>query len=539
MINSSKREAQSEVNCMGGDVATILTCLKELRTEDPNWQFEIQLDHTQRVPPEVLFSDCHQSIIWASEITLPLSNHLYCPHHLNGNIATSLRPGLGTLWADFTVAFWTAYRAPSPEEFETGWQSLISQYPGTKGYLSKLYSSGMRTNGHVEVENRVVKAITGPKSMLYQAFLALNDRCDKQTAQEMLDVQQPQSSRCQHDHQIGGVFRAPLELIQEHAGPFALHHIFREMQSTIQLPPGMKKWTDSAVLLNTQSTPFTWMASKEQRDLQPPHIFRITHLSSGTSHFLATLPGNCYICDCCMGVNLGIPCQHFLQAWTVVCSLTFHLGLIGPRWYKNPETSIEALPVSIFDHAGPWLDSAAGSMVPTSGCLLSNPLDRVPQMAAHTPAPCTQTVGACKVNHQANAALQLILEGVRTEEELEGAVEHLCAIQHSREAAALEGQIHNPAPLNPKGRPRTAQITRVLEGRPRGGGPVTRLQVQQEVPTVPVPPNGMATDFAAGANSTDSTSQAQLVSNEQGGRCCGVCRQPGHNRSKCPLAPGA
>ncbi|TFK16815.1 hypothetical protein FA15DRAFT_606341 [Coprinopsis marcescibilis] len=120
-------------------------------------------------------------------------------------------------------------------------------------------------------------------------------------------------------------------------------------------------------------------------------------------------------------------------------------------------------------------------------------------MAAHTPAPHTQTVGACKVNHQANAALRPILEGIHTEEELEGVVEHLHAIQHSCEAAVLEGQMHDPAPLNPKGRPRTAQITGALEGCPRGGGP---------------PP-----------------------SDEQGGRRCEVCHQPGHNQSKCPLVP--
>ncbi|TFK16816.1 hypothetical protein FA15DRAFT_546147, partial [Coprinopsis marcescibilis] len=58
-----------------------------------------------------------------------------------------------------------------------------------------------------------------------------------------------QSSRCQQNHQIEGVFHGPQELIQEHAGPFALHRIFQEMQSSmyynveiIQLPPGMKKW---------------------------------------------------------------------------------------------------------------------------------------------------------------------------------------------------------------------------------------------------------------------------------------------------------
>ena len=49
---------------------------------------------------------------------------------------------------------------------------------------------------------------------------------------------------------------------------------------------------------------------------------------------LAVLPDNRYVCDCCMGLNLGIPCRHYFQPLTVVKAkgLWFHIGLVRARY---------------------------------------------------------------------------------------------------------------------------------------------------------------------------------------------------------------
>ncbi|TFK21731.1 hypothetical protein FA15DRAFT_658066 [Coprinopsis marcescibilis] len=89
-------------------------------------------------------SDRHESIIRACEITLPFTHHLYCLHHLNGNIATNTRPSLGPRWKEFATEFWAVYRSISPEQFEQGWILLMERFTMTKGYLSELYTCRRR-----------------------------------------------------------------------------------------------------------------------------------------------------------------------------------------------------------------------------------------------------------------------------------------------------------------------------------------------------------------------------------------------------------
>jgi hypothetical protein len=67
------------------------------------------------------------------------------------------------------------------------------------------------------------------------------------------------------------------------------------------------------------------------RGLSVQHLLKIVHLSGHSTHFLALLPDGRYVCDCCMGLNLGIPCRHYFQALTTVKNLRFHIGLVRPR----------------------------------------------------------------------------------------------------------------------------------------------------------------------------------------------------------------
>jgi hypothetical protein len=155
-------------------------------------------------PPEVLVSDRHGSLIACAAQDLPLTTHIYCLHHLDGNVTTQLRPILGPQWDAFQKVFWTAYRAVSPNEFDRLWRSMTTEYPSAAEYLnaelypcrqkwawawvSNIFTAGVLTNGRVESENRVNKVLGGPKKTLLQLFNNLNERTDGQTAREMVQA---------------------------------------------------------------------------------------------------------------------------------------------------------------------------------------------------------------------------------------------------------------------------------------------------------------------------------------------------------------
>ncbi|KAG5222782.1 SF3b1 domain-containing protein [Salix suchowensis] len=85
-------------------------------------------------PPEVFASDRDHALITTIANILPLTFHLYCLHHLNGNVS-------------------------------------------------------IRTNGRCEVENQINKSFLGPKVSLKQLFDYLNQRSGGQTVDDMVRVQ--------------------------------------------------------------------------------------------------------------------------------------------------------------------------------------------------------------------------------------------------------------------------------------------------------------------------------------------------------------
>ena len=174
-------------------------------TEHHNWVMRCHLD-SAGWPPVTFVSDRSPSLIASCAATLPLTDHLYCINHLDGNIKTNLRQHLGNEYSNFMRDFWATYRAVSPEEFERLWNHLAARYPAAAHYLNtELYpccerwawcwvsfkfTAGTRTNGRVETENRVNKTIGGPKKTLKQLFDGLNNRTDGQTVQEMVRVRE-------------------------------------------------------------------------------------------------------------------------------------------------------------------------------------------------------------------------------------------------------------------------------------------------------------------------------------------------------------
>ena len=69
-----------------------------------------------------------------------------------------------------------------------------------------------------------------------------------------------------------------------------------------------------------------------EQGLSVKHLLRIIHISeSGSSHVVAVLKDGRVICDCCMGINLGIPCRHFFASWLKFQGLGFHISMIRAR----------------------------------------------------------------------------------------------------------------------------------------------------------------------------------------------------------------
>lgn len=167
------------------------------------WVFRCHLE-SAGIPPGLLVSDRHRSVISSAAKELPLTDHLYCIFHLDDNITTNLRSKIGVEWQNFQRDFWATYRAVSPEEFDRLWRRLLLQYPAGKDYLEKelydcrekwawawvssKFTAGIRTNGRIEVENRVNKQFGGPKSTCFQLFQALNERTKGQEVDNMIRV---------------------------------------------------------------------------------------------------------------------------------------------------------------------------------------------------------------------------------------------------------------------------------------------------------------------------------------------------------------
>jgi hypothetical protein len=176
---------------------------KKEDAETHEWIFGRHLKVSGDTHPEVLITDRSGALIAAAATVLVFTSHIYCLSHLLENIDKNLARTLAGEWQNFLQDFWACYRAVSPDDFETKWQILVGRYPTARAYLHDLYqvrdrwawawisvvfTAGIRTNGRVEVENRITKALSGPKKTLFQVFTALNERTQEQQMDENIRV---------------------------------------------------------------------------------------------------------------------------------------------------------------------------------------------------------------------------------------------------------------------------------------------------------------------------------------------------------------
>ncbi|KAJ7163200.1 hypothetical protein C8R46DRAFT_861874, partial [Mycena filopes] len=185
--------------------------------------------------------------------------------------------------------------------------------------LSNVFTAGVRTTGRVEGENRINKAIGGPKKTFLQLFNGLNERTEDQNTKNL------------------SLFAGPLKILRDHAGPFALQTCYKQMQESlfystevIQRPNEVASWQMLNVFNNDKAhVSVQWLiALITKRGLTVRHLLRVKHESTGVVHYIAVLSDGRYVCDCCMPSNLGIPCRHFFRIWVDVQNLPFHISLI-------------------------------------------------------------------------------------------------------------------------------------------------------------------------------------------------------------------
>ncbi|KAJ3910840.1 hypothetical protein F5877DRAFT_55871 [Lentinula edodes] len=211
---------------------------------------------------------------------------------------------------------------------------MLSSYPSAEPYLkaqlypcrhrwayawiSTRFTAGCRTNGRSEGEHKVLQSVGNPKLSMYQVYNGLNERTNGQSAQDMIRV-------CD---------------IREHAGPFAVQICYREMQesmfysaSHLQRPEGAKDWNMQNDFTNDKAYISTrWLIRLAlDQGLRIWFLFKVQRLGGIATHYLVVLRDGRAICDCCMGLNLGIPCRHYFHLFTKVEGLVFSIGMIRAR----------------------------------------------------------------------------------------------------------------------------------------------------------------------------------------------------------------
>lgn len=73
----------------------------------------------------------------------------------------------------------------------------------------------------------------------------------------------------------------------------------------------------------------------QNQGLVPVHLVKVTHINTQAAHIIAILPDGRYVCDCCMGLNLGLVCRHYFAVWLKMPGLPFHISLIRPRYVQD------------------------------------------------------------------------------------------------------------------------------------------------------------------------------------------------------------
>jgi len=67
------------------------------------------------------------------------------------------------------------------------------------------------------------------------------------------------------------------------------------------------------------------------RGLRVEQLLLVRRIGTASVHYIIILDDGGYVCDCCMGSVLGIPCRHFFQVLLNMKALYFRIDHIRPR----------------------------------------------------------------------------------------------------------------------------------------------------------------------------------------------------------------
>lgn len=57
-------------------------------------------------------------------------------------------------------------------------------------------------------------------------------------------------------------------------------------------------------------------------------IVQVTLPGTLAQHIVLVLDHDRHLCDCCMAINLGLPCQHYFATLSVMVGMHFYLSTI-------------------------------------------------------------------------------------------------------------------------------------------------------------------------------------------------------------------
>ncbi|KAH6874625.1 hypothetical protein BKA70DRAFT_1480019 [Coprinopsis sp. MPI-PUGE-AT-0042] len=549
-------------------------CLMAFETIDyHSWVLQSSLKASGK-QPDIFMSDRDAALIAASRVAQiffgpgpwPSQGQAGPSQGQQGHDPTSGQSNLDTNlrsvvpWTKFLPCFWAAFRAVSPEEFDRLWQDLCDQYPSAAPYLQSLYdcrqhwawawtsqifTAGVGTNGRVESENRVTTNFGGPKKTGSQLFSGLNERTEQQERKEKA---QSRDSHRRHAHSIEAVFPGPVCLLREHITLYAFQRSYEQMKESMyytvdsfMLPAGSRSWNDWAVAVRNEPG-FSWADSETsngpgmfnnfsndcayistkwllRQTLERGNIVeQLYNVKRGVGeatveHVVAALRGGSYVCDCMMGVNLGIPCRHFYAILRRNQNMALSLGHFRRRWYKDQKLDLSHVGAAKASELEP--PRLIGNTVQTVP--LPNPLEDI---HTNTAPPPTQTLPSREALYEAQAALRPIVNTIQTQEDMNDLQRVLQEYLLNRNT---EGRIRDPPALDPKGRPRDARLTSAREGPPRGGGARRGPRATQQ-------PAQQATQQATQAQ---QHVEPQATAPEPTQRRCRNCRGTGHNTRTC------
>ncbi|KAJ7681725.1 hypothetical protein B0H14DRAFT_2422684, partial [Mycena olivaceomarginata] len=170
-----------------------------------------------------------------------------------------------------------------------------------------------------------------------------------------------------------------------------------------------------------------------EQGVTPSHLLRITHTATSVVHIIALFPDGWYLCDCCMGTNLGVVCCHYFVAWTRIprtSSLAHSQALIVFSWYQKPDLDTKTTEVVTHrKHTSHTIRYPAASL-PTA--LIANPVSSaaIARNATHvTPPPPVRTIGQRTVHTALQAEVRSLMSGIQTDEQLQAMCTQLANIR--------------------------------------------------------------------------------------------------------------